>query len=102
MKYLLVSFSFSAVRAGYGSNHLSISGYGSEIFFDTVALHRPFFLVNLFFVGQKGDTGENSTAEIANLEKAATDIQRKTTEIFGKADCFSPARVRRVIRDELC
>ena len=66
------------------------------------ALLKLFFLIILYFVGQKGETGENSTAEIANLEKTATDIQRNITEIFGKANCFSPAQIRKVLRDELC
>ena len=40
--------------------------------------------------GQKGETGENSTAQIAILEDAVTDIQQNITGIFGKINSFSP------------
>ena len=62
-----------------------------------VCIAQTIFLVILYSVGQKGDTGENSIAEIANVEETATNIQGNITEIFGKANCFLPAQIRRVL-----
>ena len=41
------------------------------------------FSVIFYFVGKKGEKGESSKAEIANVEETVSDLQRNISKILG-------------------